>query len=603
MSRCDPLALAEEFIGKLRALESDAEKLLDGIPNTLEDLLQCIAFGTAGESTQVLDDTEAFDFDALKDRVDQIFDSVSSSTESLKEQYVSTEATEALAAARATSGLWLLSNPANAFYGLAQARTERAMESALALEPVLLQGEEYIDELTRIADQLTGPEGEELVRRARLMVEETCPEIADIQVQLRAISDGVASTRDLAGSMCGATSLQQRLRVLIASLPSDVAATVRLYEAAREVEEQAKVLDVLTGEMNAAADSLEAWDAEFEAGSFSPQTEQRMYSALAQQFADVCEEVAALAEQRRYAEMVGLEPQIRDISAIAITTLDKSPESRIKAVRDHDARDGWNQWRGALSHAGRVQSSDSAMVGLFGSLPGAIVDKSDDLLLAVKDVEKVFADARRLQDIYLTAGSEFLGLTQEFVDQACTGALRKLLFKYGYDTLNDLYANGLFKDLPEALYRTATIAGEAVDCLRGLVDGSLGLLEPLTGEQRFAIEASADVMRVMENSAHLIARLGQELDLKAPSPGAVVAEVSDLLERELKGALRGVGISLPSIPSTEVEPDGFVSFVGDVVDLPAGIIKEASGFLKAESGAVIPDGYGKSPEGYLIATP
>lgn len=602
MSRCDPLALAEEFIGKLRGLTSDAEGVLDGLPNSLEELLQCVAFGHATNSTQVIDDTDAFDFDALESRVNQIFDSVSSSTAAL-DQRVNTPATEALAGASAAAGLWLLAKPADTFYGLARARTSKGIESALAVEGVVQRAEQALDDFTRISEQLTGPEGEDLVRRARKLVEETCPEIAEIRAQLLAISNGVASTSDLAANLCGATSLQARLLALIASLPSDVSAAVRLLESAQQLRDEIEVLDVLTKEMNDSADVIEQFESSFDEGNYTTQTEQRIYEAVAQQFADVCEQLAALAEARRFAEMVGLEPVIRDISSITIATLRTSPAERVAQVADHDAAEPFQQWNGTLGNVQRAKPGASAMEGLFGNLPGTIVDKSNELLLNVIEIEEVFADARRLTDIYLTAGVEFLSLTQEFTDQFCTGQLRKLLFKYGYDTLESLFAKGLFKDLPEALFRASTTAGQAIDCMRGLVEGSLGLLEPLTGEQRFALDAAADTMRVLENSTHLVARLAQEIDLKAPSPAAVVSEVSDLLEMEIKGALRDAGISLPEIPGTDVAPDGFVSFVGDIVDLPEGIVKEADGFLKATTGAAIPSGYGKTAEGYLTATP
>jgi len=605
MSNCDPLKLAEDFIGKLRDIAADAEGVLDGLPGSLEELLQCVAFGHATNSTQVLDDTDAFDFDALEDRVNLIFDSVSSSTDSLLNGpgAVNTDATQALAGATAAAGLWLLAKPADTFYGLARIRTERGIEAALAVEGVVQRAEAALEEFVRISEQLTGPEGEDLVRRARKLVEETCPEIAEIREQLAAIGSGVGATSDLAGALCGATSLQARLAVLIASLPRDVSAAVRLLEAADQLKTEVAVLDALTTEMNDSADVLEQFESSFEEGNYTTQTEQRIYEVMAEQFADVCEQIAALAAARRYAEMVALEPVIRDICAITIATLQSTPAERVNLVALSDNAEPFRQWTGSLKNTPRARSSDGPMEGIIGNLPNRIIEKSTELLFNVIEMEEVFADARRLQDIYLNAGLDFISTTQEFTDQLCTGALRKLLFKYGYDTLESLYAKGLFKDLPEALFRASTTAGRAIDCMRGLVEGSLGLLQPLTGEQRFALDIAADTMRVLENSTHLVARLAQEIDLKAPSPARVVNDVSDILEREITGALRDVGISLPEIPETEVSPDGFVSYVGDIVDLPAGIAKEADGFLKASTGAAIPAGYGKTAEGYLTATP
>jgi len=594
MTRCDPLALVEETLGKIRDLVEDAKGVLDGLPNTLEELLQCVTFGYATRSTGVLDprSLEAFDFDALSDRVKQILSSVSKNQDEILGTYDD---------AAAATGTWLLADPGNTFYGLAIARTTTGLESAFGVETVIRSAEASLDELRRISDQLQGPEGEELLRRARRLVEEICPELASIGEELSAIGRGVGATRDLGRNLCGATSLQARLAALLASLPTDVAAAVRLFEVATSLKEDMEVLDVLTASMNEVADDITRFDEEIAAGSFLPQTEERVFSSVAEELAKVCEELNALSERRRYAEMVSLEPRIRDLAAIATVALASSPESRVTAIQQHAARDPFRQWKGSLSF--RAPPGNAAMNGIFGSLPGAIVDKSDQLLFATMDVENVFEDARRLRDVYITAGGEFLSLAQEFTDQVCTGALKRLLFKYGYDFLEKLYTRGLFGDLPEAIYRASTSVGRAVECLKGLTTGTIGLLTPLTGEQRFAIEAVTDTMRTLENATHLVARISREIDLHGPPPIGAINEIAAIIEREAKGALRGIGISLPPIADSQSTPDGFVRFLGNVRDLPEGIVSEADGFLRAETGAVIPDGYGRSPEGYLIASP
>lgn len=601
---CSPLELAEDFIAKIRRLREDAETVLDGIPDTLEELLECISVGYADRTTAVLDDgaLEAYDYDSLKARVDQIFDAVTQNQADLADQFVSTPATNALAAATSAAGLWMLTDPANTFYGLAMERTEYSLETCFAIETAVGQAEEALEEFTRIADQLHGPEGEALLRQARLLIEEICPEVTSLTDALKAIALSVGSSRNLATATCGATSLQDRLRTLIEGIPFEIRPGSRLVQAAALLKERMDVVDQLTSELNTTSDRLVEFDEQIQAGSFAVQTEQAMFEALAEQLAEVCAEIASLAARRRYAEMVALQPRLREICGMTIVALQSTPEQRVTAIALHDARAPFKQWTDALRNTARVPAGSDAMEAVYGSLAGAIIEKADDLEKAVIEVEEVFDDARRMRDIYLTAGHEFLALTQEVVDQACAGALRRLLYKYGYEELEDLFAYGLFGNLPEATYRAATAAGKAIDCMRQLVTGTLALAEPLTGEQRFALENAVDTMRILEDSTHRIALLAQELDIQPPSPAAAINEVADVIEREVRGALRGIGSASPTISNTRVEPDGFVRFFGDLQNLPSGIVKAANGFLRAETGAPLPSGYGKTPEGYLIAT-
>lgn len=601
---CDPLQLAEGYIARIREIQAQTERTFSAIPGTLGDLTQCLVFGTADRASSVLDPSvigDAFSLDSLKRRVDTIFDSVETGLDQVGDQVSEYSSQDTVNFAVATSGLWLSQDPANTFFGLAAVRAERAAEDARKLAPLIETAQAASAAArTAIAD-LDGPQGQALLAAARLYVEEICPEVDLIRSELLEMSQQVAETRDLDRSRCGVPSLDARLRALLAKIPDvGMDQVMAAVEAVRRMREVANELETVRGALGAVQDEIPAFEDNLAAGGYATQTEQRLPRALADQFAEICEQIAALAERDRWAEMAGLGPQLKEIAAIAIVTLEQSPEWRVQSVRAHAAKEPFDEWAGGLRGAQRPASGAEAMDRVEGSLAASIIGLSDDILFAVEDYEQYLTDLAEYGQVIQDGAEAFLGLVDELIDQACVGALRVLLFEVGFEVLEDLYARGLFRDLPAAVYELSTQSGRLIRCVGDVLNGVSAVVP---AEQRFALERANDVLRTLEDTDQQIAEVARELDgwLRQP-PLTHINQIADALEVDLKGGLRDIGVTVPGLPKTAVSSDGFVQLLDDAVALPEGIVKDTAGFLRAEVGVPIPEGYTRQPNGYLISS-
>ena len=52
---CDPLALAQGYIKRIKQIQTEAERMYAQIPGTLEDLTRCLVFGTAERAGGIID--------------------------------------------------------------------------------------------------------------------------------------------------------------------------------------------------------------------------------------------------------------------------------------------------------------------------------------------------------------------------------------------------------------------------------------------------------------------------------------------------------------------------------------------------------------------
>ena len=601
---CDPLALANGYIARIKEIQAQTERTFSAIPGTLADLTQCLAFGTADRASSVLDPDvigDAFSLDSLRRRVDTIFDSIETGIDQVGDQLSDSDGSETADFASAVSGLWLSQDPANTFFGLASVRSENAVSDAQTLAPLILSAQAATDEAKAAIDTLSGPRGQELLAAARLYVEELCPEVAEIRAGLMEMSGIVGETGDLDKARCGVPSLDARLRALLARVPdAGLDEVMRAVEALRRMREATNELETVKERLEAVQDDLPAFEDNMAAGGYTTQTEQRLPRALSDQFAEICEQIAVLWERNRWAEIAALGPQLKEIAAIAIVTLEQSPTWRQDQITAHAAKEPFDEWTKTLRGAQKPASGAESMDRVEGSLAASIIGLSDDILFAVSDYEQYLTDLAEYGQVIQSGAEAFLGLADELIDQLCVGGLRVLLFEIGYEALEDLYAKGAFGDLPSAVYEFSTQAGRLISCVGDILNATDRLIP---GEQRFALERANDVLRVLEDADQQIAEIARELDgwMRVP-PLTNLNQIADALEIDITGGLRDLGIAVPEIPGTRLSTDGFVELLDDSLALPEGVIKDGAGFLRSELGAPIPEGYTRQPNGYLISS-
>jgi hypothetical protein len=617
---CDPLDLAQQYIGKIKTIQAEADRAFALIPGTLEDLTRCLAFGTAGRAGLLIDPDalEGYDADSLEKRVQSIFDAVETGLETVGEVDTAHGRSGDVDFASATSGLWLSQDPANTFYGLAAARAEGAIEQAAQVPLLTAQAREAILQAQLAVAGLAGPEGQALLEAARLWTEEICPEVSAIVAELRAIADGVATSQDLTGSLCNGVTLEDRILALMARVPNaGLARVMAVIEATRKLEAIQETLTAVQTDLVSVQTDLPGFEAQLEAGGFSSQTEQRLPIAIAEQFADVCQRIAALAERNRWAEMVALGPELREIGAIAVTTLRQSPQWRVDQVKSHGLRDGHKAWMDELEDLDEQANGDTFISELWGDIPASIVGLSHDIDQLLVDYGEYLTEIETYAQVISSGATEFLGLASELLDVACVGALRALLFELGYDELSDLYAQGLFGEIPDAIYDLATNTGRLIKCVGGVLNGELCRI-PLSPGQQASLEIATDTLRTLEDADHEVARIARELDgFLREAPITWINEISAAIEDDLLGGLRGQ--TLPPLPSaasivstfspinpcidgTSVDSDGFVKQINPDADLGRGVTTDANGYLISDPSAVIPPGYERLPNGYLKAT-
>lgn len=605
---CDPLQLADTYIAQLKEIGAQVERVYARIPGTLADLTQCLVFGTAERAGGVLDPDvlREYDLDSLERRIEDIFDSVERGLDSVGAEITAHGDSENVDFVAATSGLWISQDPAGTFYGLTAARTEGANEDVDELAILIEAGRAASTEARLAIDALSGPEGQSLLEAARLWTEEICPEVDLIEAELRALSDGIGRTQDLSGSSCDTQTLEERILALMARVPNvGLDRVINAVEAVRKMQETITDLQPIRERLNAVQTDLPDYEAQMEAGGFSTQTEQRLPRALADQFSEICEQIYALALKDRWAEMISLGPPLREIGAIAVTTLRQSPEWRVEQIRNHDAREDYGTWMDTLRGAqGPDVDEDTLMEGIIGDLPASIIDLSNDILFGINDYEQYLTDLEAYGQVIQTGALEFLGAVEQTLDIACTGALRVLLFELGYDELEKIYAKGLFGDLPGAVYQLATQTGRLIQCIGDVLNSPARLVN-LTGEQKLALERANDTLRTMEEIDHFVANVAREANNWGRNPPvATINEVAAVLERDLKGGLRNLGLVDREIPETKAAPDGFVQWTGANEDgLPEGVFLDANGYLQAHPGADLPLLYTRLPNGYVMLPP
>lgn len=592
---CDPFALATGYIQKLRSLEQEAEGFLDGVPHTLDDLLDCVLFGTSGRAGSV-DDLDALSLESLKGRLKTIFKAVEQGAE---DTVGISRTRDAAGTGLATSGLWMSLQPANTVYGLAILRTTQAIADARTASVLMVRGRQEVQSIRQSLATMSGPQRDELLALARAFQQDICPRISDIVAELYRMDAMVGSTRNLGEAYCEGHALLAKVRALLERVPKvGFAGVASLLQAAARLDQVMKDLIPVQQRLKVAKVVLPAFEREFREGGFVPETEQRYFRALADELAKVCEEIDALASQRRFAEMVPLGPRVREVGLLIIDHVQRTPAQRLREVQEHAAAEPFRRMADRYRSMPTPRDGSELMDGIRNSIPAAIIQKSFDLEAKLAEIEDHFADVERFGQVIQSAGQEFIGLAQEVVNTACTGALRLLLQKIGYDTLEKLYAEGLFGQLPTAIFQAVTTANKLTACLREALEGAAMAL-PLPTGQKFALERAVDMLRTVERVDHEVASIAASLDQFArEAPQAFLSDAADVLESNLKSGLRGMGIVVGRIPGTSETPDGFLR-VTDSSLVPTDLFVDENGYLKVRAGHSPPPGYAVTQAGHV----
>lgn len=596
---CDPFGLANGYIQKLRDLEREADGFLDGVPNTLEDLLDCLLFGTSGRAGSV-DQLDALSLDSLRGRLKTIFKAVEQGTD---DTVGIARARESASVGLATSGLWMSLQPANTVYGLAIIRTNQALADAATASVLVARGREAIAAMRESMAEITASQREDLLDLVRQLQQDICPRIRDIVAELLRMEAMVGRTRSLGEAYCEGHRLKAKVEALLARVPKGgFSGVASLLQASSELDVVMRDLGVVQHRLKTAKVVLPAFEREFSDGGFVPETEQRYFHALAMELAKVCEEIKALSASRRFAEMVPLGPRVREVGLLIIDHIERPPAERVREVRDHAAAEPFRKMAGRYRDARTPRDGGEILDGIRSSIPAAIIQKSFDLETKLVDVEEHFAEVERFGQVISSAGSEFIGLAQEVVNTACTGALKLLLQKIGYDTLEKLYAEGLFGQLPTAIFQAVTTANRLVSCLKDALNGA-AMSRSLPSGQRFALERAVDMLRTVERVDLEVASIAASLDqFGRQPPQAFLNDASDVLEGNLKAGLRGIGIVVGRIPGTEETPDGFLRVKDDSL-VPDGMFVDEDGYLKVRDGHSPPPGYSSTSSGHVrVAT-
>lgn len=594
---CNPLQLADSYIGKLRTLESEAEGALEGVPNTLDDLLQCLVFGTADRAASV-DQLDSLSLDSLRDRVQQIFNAVEKGTESSLEDLGISSTRDTTVSGLATSGLWMTHGTANTFYGLAIARMEQTVEDIDSSTVLVAQGRLAVTGIRDSLALIRGPQGADLLAAARILQQEICPDIDVIRDKLYAMAASVGSSRSLDKAYCSGQDVLSLIQSLLARLPMEgLEAALALVQAEGNLKKVMDDLLPVQQSIHVAKVMLPTFEDEYIQGGQVPETEKRYLEALADQLIAICEQVHALADARRYSEMVQLGPQVNEIGTLIIDYLERPPAIRLQEIRDHPAAEPLAHMNRILRDTDSPDDGQSALDDVLNSSAAAIVQLSNDLEVALVKVEDYFAAVDDFGTVIKSAASEFIGLGQEVVNTLCTGALRLLLHKIGYEDLEKLYANGVFGQLPTAIFQAMTTANRLTNCLKETLEGGAKLLGV---EQAFAIERAVDLLRVVERTDNEVASIAASLDRFGKQPPQVfLKDAADVIEHNLKAGLRSVGVTVGKISGTSQSPDGFVHLDDPTAHLPDGLYADAKGFLKALPGRTPPPGYEAAASGHV----
>lgn len=597
--RCDPFALATSYIDRLRSLEEQAKGMLDGIPGTLDDLLNCLVFGTADRAASP-DQLDALSLESLRGRVRSIFKAVELGTSGVEEDLGIARSRDAVATGLSVSGLWLTHGTANTFYGLAIARTNQAVDDAAIAATLTAQGREAIAAIRDSLAILNGPQGDELLRTARLFQQEVCPQIEEISAGLEQMAAAAIGSRNLSAAYCDGVDILQKVKALLAMVPNDgLGAVLPLLQSTDELSKVMSELTPVQSSLESAVDVLSTFEDEFSAGGYIPETEQRYLQGLAQQLADICEQIAALAGKERYAEMAQLGPHVQEVGALIIDYLQRPPEQRLVEIQQHPAATHFQDLNRRFSETVRARDGASLLDELRNGIPAAIVRKSNELEGKLQEFEEYFATIDRFGHVIESAGEEFIGLSQETVNALCTGALRLFLQKVGYGTLSKIFAEGVFGQLPTAVFQAMTTANNLMECIRGLIDGT-SQLGVLPASQRFALERASELLRAAERVDNEVAAIAASLDQFGRQPPRFFLDsFANVIETNMKAGLRDVGSVSAKIQGTTQTIDGFLKANDPSNALPPGFVTDSKGYLKLMPGRKVPDGYTVTPDGHV----